>query len=136
MVLTALGRLLSCESCCLPGCAAIAWSRQERCWPGTGEWTYPSQPGRPATSKEIRDVALRLARENPAWEYRRVHGELSRLGYHLSAATVCPADPPRCPPACASRAGHLLAGVPARSGARAAGLRLLPGVLLGRSAAS
>jgi putative transposase len=31
---------------------------------------------------------LRLARENPAWGYRRVHGELCRLGYHVSPATV------------------------------------------------
>jgi hypothetical protein len=31
---------------------------------------------------------LRLARENPAWGNRRVHGELCRLGYYISAATV------------------------------------------------
>jgi transposase InsO family protein len=31
---------------------------------------------------------LRLAQENPAWGYRRVHGELSRLGHHISEATV------------------------------------------------
>jgi putative transposase len=31
---------------------------------------------------------LRLAAENPAWGYRRVHGELARLGYQISAATV------------------------------------------------
>jgi putative transposase len=31
---------------------------------------------------------LRLAGENPAWGYRRVHGELTRLGHHLSEATV------------------------------------------------
>jgi putative transposase len=31
---------------------------------------------------------LRLARENPAWGYRRVHGELCRLGHHISEATV------------------------------------------------
>ena len=31
---------------------------------------------------------LRLARENPAWGYRRVHGELRRLGHQISEATV------------------------------------------------
>jgi len=31
---------------------------------------------------------LRLAGENPAWGYRRVHGELTRLGYQVSPATV------------------------------------------------
>jgi hypothetical protein len=52
------------------------------------KWTYPDQPGRPRTSQNIRGLALRLARENPAWGYRRVHGELCRLGYQVSEATV------------------------------------------------
>jgi hypothetical protein len=52
------------------------------------KWTHPSKPGRPPASKEIRGLVLRLARENPGWGYRRVHGEPCRLGHYLSAATV------------------------------------------------
>jgi hypothetical protein len=52
------------------------------------KWIYPSRPGRPQASPEIRDLVLRLARENPAWEYRRVHGELCRLGHRVSESTV------------------------------------------------
>jgi putative transposase len=53
-------------------------------------WSYPQQRGRPATAAEIRALVLRLARENPTWGYRRIHGELCRLGYkaRIGASTV------------------------------------------------
>src|ERR1700730_7666910 len=54
----------------------------------TRKWPYPTRPGRPRTSQDIRDLVLRLARENPAWGYRRVHGEMCRLGPRISEATV------------------------------------------------
>jgi len=53
-----------------------------------GRWTYPHRRGRPGVTLEIRDLVLRLARENPTWGYRRVHGELCRLGYKIGASTV------------------------------------------------
>jgi hypothetical protein len=51
-------------------------------------WSYPHQRGRPALAAELRGLVLRLARENPTWGYRRIHGELCRLGYRIGASTV------------------------------------------------
>jgi putative transposase len=44
--------------------------------------------GRPATRRNIRALVLRLARENPEWGYRRIHGELAGLGMKIAASTV------------------------------------------------
>jgi putative transposase len=46
------------------------------------------RPGRPRTIRSIRLLALRLARENPTWGYRRIHGELLVPGINVAASTV------------------------------------------------
>ncbi|MEU5106705.1 integrase core domain-containing protein [Streptomyces sp. NPDC021354] len=48
----------------------------------------PKRPGRPRTVRSIRILVLRLARENPNWGYRRLHGELLVLGVKVAASTV------------------------------------------------
>ncbi|MFK4273159.1 integrase core domain-containing protein [Streptomyces milbemycinicus] len=48
----------------------------------------PKRPGRPRTVRSIRILVLRLARENPQWGYRRLHGELLVLGVKVAASTV------------------------------------------------
>ena len=45
-------------------------------------------PGRPAIRRNIKALVLRLARENPEWGYRRIHGELAGLGVNVAASTV------------------------------------------------
>lgn len=86
-ILAALARLLPAalrgSRLVTPG-TLLAWHRRLI----TRKWTYPSRRGRLRTSQEICDLVLRLARENPGWGYRRVHGELTRLGHHVSEATV------------------------------------------------
>jgi putative transposase len=44
--------------------------------------------GRPATRRNIKALVLRLARENPGWGYRRIHGELAGLGVKIAASTA------------------------------------------------
>jgi len=52
-------------------------------------WAYPRRaPGRPRTAPAVRALVLEMARDNPGWGYRRVHGELTGLGYKLAPSTV------------------------------------------------
>ena len=52
------------------------------------KWTYPKPSGRPSIPVGTVQVVARLARENPTWGYRRIHGELARMGVVLAPASV------------------------------------------------
>jgi putative transposase len=46
------------------------------------------RPGRHRAHRTITASALRLAKENPSWGYRRIHGELAGLGIQVAPSTV------------------------------------------------
>jgi transposase len=46
------------------------------------------KPGRPPTVPSIARLAVRLAKENPLWGYRRIQGELTKLGLAVAPSTV------------------------------------------------
>ena len=46
------------------------------------------KPGRPATVRSIARLTIRLAQENPLWGYRRIHGELTKLGLTIAPSTI------------------------------------------------
>ena len=52
-------------------------------------WAYPRRtPGRPRRAQAIRALVLEMARDNPAWGYRRIHGDLTGLGRKVALSTV------------------------------------------------
>lgn len=53
------------------------------------QWTQSRRgPGRPPVEQRVRELVLRLARENPRWGYPRIAGELLKLGLTVSPSTV------------------------------------------------
>jgi hypothetical protein len=48
----------------------------------------PGRVGRPPLAPEIRELVLRLARENPRWGHRRICGEIAKLGFRVSPTSV------------------------------------------------
>jgi transposase len=53
------------------------------------KWAQPLRsPGRPPVNDRLRELVLRMARENPRWGYPWIAGELLKLGLRVSPSTV------------------------------------------------
>ena len=88
VLLTALSRMLPRDRWAtffVTPATLLRWHRElvaNRC-------THPHRrPGRPGTRREISELILRMATENPTWGHRRIQGELVGLGYRVAASTM------------------------------------------------
>ena len=77
----ALGRSLPRDASDAAGLAPQAGGRKY-------DTSKRHKPGRPPTVPGIACLVVRLARENPPWGHRRIHGELMKLGVTVAPSTV------------------------------------------------
>jgi hypothetical protein len=126
-VITALSRLLPVRRRALIVTPAtiLRWHRPlvARRWTTrTTRTTRPARPGRPAIPADARALIIRVATENPTWGYRRIHGELTGLGYQHRVE-----DPHQLRHRSRTSPRRTVVDrIPARTGARDPGLRSAP----------
>jgi putative transposase len=55
------------------------------------KWDYSmrrNKIGRPSTEKEVVELLVQMAKENPSWGYNRIQGALANLGYKISDTAI------------------------------------------------
>ena len=54
------------------------------------KWTHPgvARPGRPPVMRTIRELTLRMAKDNAGWGYTRLVGALANVGHTVARTTV------------------------------------------------
>ena len=65
----------------------LAWHRRLI----AAKWTFAGKhgrQGRPPVMARIRDLAVRMARDNPSWGYERIRGALRHLGHVVARSTI------------------------------------------------
>jgi putative transposase len=55
---------------------------------GARRGKQPKRSGRPPLSQELRDLVVRMGKENVLWGYRRIVGEMKKLGHAVGHASV------------------------------------------------
>jgi putative transposase len=81
-----LGRKVLCQiATIVTPDTILAWHRKLI----AAKWTYPrSHVGRPGVMKEIRELIVRMAEENPSWGYARIQGGLKHLDHRVARSTI------------------------------------------------
>ena len=63
----------------------LAWHRRLI----AAKWTYSRhRTGRPVVMREIRELVVRMAEENPSWGYARIQGALRHLDHRVARSTI------------------------------------------------
>jgi putative transposase len=89
VIMAAFHRLVSGPALCglVEPATVLAWHRElvRRKWAAFGK---RRGVGQPALEASLRELILRMARENPGWGCVRIRGELLKVGHRVSATAI------------------------------------------------